>query len=159
MSARSPERSASAGREADEGIGGKAGIGHGDFLQEWTAAGVPAAILRVDSKAPQTRAFDGARRFSDDSTVLPSSLTVSIVTYRSDAVLLERCLDHLADAIRDAREQRVLTQVAVALIDNSENATLAGEGIRLAKRAFADSGVQLHFLNGHSTSATASRTT
>ena len=97
----------------------------------------------------RTRAFDGATRFSDDSEVLPSSLTVSIVTYRSDAALLERCLDHLADAIRDAREGRVLTQVAVALIDNSEDAAFAGEGMRLAKRAFADSGVQLHFLNGH----------
>jgi GT2 family glycosyltransferase len=81
--------------------------------------------------------------------VLPSSLTVSIVTYRSDAVLLERCLVHLADAIRTAREQRVLTQVAVALIDNSEDAAVAGEGIRLANRAFVGSGVQLHFLNGH----------
>jgi len=81
--------------------------------------------------------------------VLPSSLTVSIVTYRSDAVLLERCLVHLVDAIRAARERRVLTQVAVALIDNSEDAAVAGEGVRLANRAFVGSGVQLHFLNGH----------
>jgi GT2 family glycosyltransferase len=81
--------------------------------------------------------------------VLPSSLTVSIVTYRSDAALLERCLVHLADAIRTARERGVLTQVAVALIDNSEDAAVAGEGIRLANRAFVGSGVQLHFLNGH----------
>jgi GT2 family glycosyltransferase len=81
--------------------------------------------------------------------VLPSSLTVSIVTYRSDAVLLERCLVRLADAIRAAREQRVVTQVAVALIDNSEDAALAAEGVRLANRAFVGSGVQLHFLNGH----------
>jgi hypothetical protein len=61
--------------------------------------------------------------------VLPSSLTVSIVTYRSDAALLERCLTHLADAIRATREQRVLTQVAVALIDNSEDAAIAEAGI------------------------------
>src|ERR1044072_140273 len=100
-------------------------------------------------KGGRPAGFAGARRCSDDSKVLPSSLTVSIVTYRSDAVLLERCLDHLAVAIRTAREEGVLTQVAVALIDNSEDAALAGEGIRLAKRAFTDSGVQLHFLNGH----------
>ena len=81
--------------------------------------------------------------------VLPSSLTVSIVTYRSDAALLERCLVHLAHALAAAREQRALTQVAVALIDNSEDAARAGEGIRLANRAFVGSGVQLHFLNGH----------
>ena len=82
--------------------------------------------------------------------VLPSSLTVSIVTFRSDAVLLERCLVHLADSIRTAREQRVLTQVAVALIDNSEDAAIADAGIKLANRAFVGSGAQLHFLNGHS---------
>jgi hypothetical protein len=39
--------------------------------------------------------------------VLPSSLTVSIVTYRSDAALLERCLAHLAPSIAAAREDRV----------------------------------------------------
>ena len=81
--------------------------------------------------------------------VLPSSLTVSIVTFRSDAALLERCLSRLADAIRAARDERVVTQVAVALIDNSEDAAIAEAGIKLANRAFVGSGVQLHFLNGH----------
>ena len=81
--------------------------------------------------------------------MLPSSLTVSIVTFRSDAALLERCLAHLDSAIRAAREQRVLTQVAVALIDNSEDAGFADAGIKLANQAFVGSGVQLHFLNGH----------
>jgi hypothetical protein len=81
--------------------------------------------------------------------VLPSSLTVSIVTYRPDAVLLERCLASLALAVRAAREDRVLTQVAVALIDNSEDREIAAEGMRVARQRFADSGVQLHFLHGH----------
>ena len=81
--------------------------------------------------------------------VLPSSLTVSIVTYRPDAVLLERCLAKLALALGAAREDRVLTQVAVALIDNSEDREIADEGMRLARQSFADSGVQLHFLHGH----------
>jgi GT2 family glycosyltransferase len=81
--------------------------------------------------------------------VLPSSLTVSIVTYRSDVALLERCLARLALAIGAAREDRVLTQVAVALIDNSEDREIAAEGMRLARQRLADSGVQLHFLHGH----------
>ncbi len=81
--------------------------------------------------------------------VLPSSLTVSIVTYRPDAVLLERCLASLALAVGAARENRVLTQVAVALIDNSEDREIAAEGMRLARQRFVDSGVQLYFLHGH----------
>jgi GT2 family glycosyltransferase len=81
--------------------------------------------------------------------VLPSSLTVSVVTYRPDAVLLDRCLRMLALAIGAAREDRVVKSVAIALIDNSENPKTAEEVIRLGKRRFADSGVQLHFLHGH----------
>ena len=98
-----------------------------------------AAILRC-LRAP---------RHEPRSVVLPSSLTVSVVTYRSDGVLLERCLRQLALAIGGAREARVLTQVAVALIDNSEDATIADEVTRLGKRCFAGSGVQLHFLHAH----------
>jgi hypothetical protein len=81
--------------------------------------------------------------------VLPSSLTVSIVTYRPDAVLLERCLASLALAIGAARVGCVLTQVAVALIDNSEDSEIAAEGMRVARQRFADSGVQLQFRHGH----------
>ena len=43
----------------------------------------------------------------------------------------------------------MLTQVAVALIDNSEDREIAAEGMRLGRQRFADSGVQLHFLHGH----------
>jgi hypothetical protein len=81
--------------------------------------------------------------------VLPSSLTVSIVTYHSDGVLLERCLSKLALAIGAAREDGVVKSVAIALIDNSEDGRIAEEVIRLGKLRFADSGVQLHFLHGH----------
>ena len=112
-------------------------------------------------------AIDAAARFSDDATlhgrdarprfrrhrvrssVLPSSLTVSVVTYRPDATLLERCLRKLALAIGAAREDGVVKSVAVALIDNSEDRRIADEVIRLGKLRFADSGVQLHFLHGH----------
>jgi GT2 family glycosyltransferase len=81
--------------------------------------------------------------------VLPSSLAVSIVTYRPDAVLLERCLATLAAAIGAARSERVVGSVAVALIDNSEDRGIADGVSRLARARFADSGVQLHFLHGH----------
>jgi hypothetical protein len=51
--------------------------------------------------------------------VLPSSLQVSIVTYRPDLPLLERTLDALAIAIESAQSARVLKTVHLALIDNS----------------------------------------
>jgi len=81
--------------------------------------------------------------------VLPSSLTVSIVTYRPDRALLERCLRKLVLAIGAAREDRVVKSVALALIDNSEDPRIADEVTRLGKLRFADSGVQLHFLHAH----------
>jgi len=81
--------------------------------------------------------------------VLPSSLTVSVVTYRPDAALLDRCLRMLALAIGAAREDGVVKSIAIALIDNSEDPAIAEEVTRLGKRRFADSGVQLHFLHGH----------
>jgi len=81
--------------------------------------------------------------------VLPSSLTVSVVTYRPDAALLDRCLRMLALAIGAAREDGVVKSIAIALIDNSEDQAIAEEVTRLGKRRFADSGVQLHFLHGH----------
>jgi hypothetical protein len=81
--------------------------------------------------------------------LLPSSLTISVVTYRPDAVLLERCLRKLALATGAAREEGVVRSVALALIDNSEDSKVAEEVTRLGKLRFADSGVQLHFLHGH----------
>ena len=81
--------------------------------------------------------------------MLPSSLTVSVVTYRPDAALLDRCLRMLALAIGAAREDGVVRSVAIALIDNSEDPKIAEEVIRLGKKRFGDSGVQLHFLHGH----------
>ncbi len=81
--------------------------------------------------------------------MLPSSLTVSVVTYRPDRVLLERCLRKLALAIGAAREDRVVQSVALALIDNSEDRKVADEVIRLGQSRFADSGVQVTYLHGH----------
>jgi GT2 family glycosyltransferase len=81
--------------------------------------------------------------------VLPSSLTVSVVTFRPDTVLLERCLRKLALAIGAAREDGCIRSVAVALIDNSEDRIVADEVIRLGKARFADSGIQVTYLHGH----------
>jgi GT2 family glycosyltransferase len=81
--------------------------------------------------------------------VLPSSLTVSIVTYRPDDALLERCLVTLRSAIEAARERSVVKSVAVALVDNSEDSQIAKGVSALARRCFADSDVQLNFLHGH----------
>ena len=53
--------------------------------------------------------------------VLPSSLTVSVVTYRSDSALLERCLARSRSPSAPRASERVLKSVAVALIDNSED--------------------------------------
>ena len=49
--------------------------------------------------------------------MLPSSLQVSIVTYRPDRVLLDRTLRKLAQAIAVAREAGAIRTVHVALID------------------------------------------
>ena len=81
--------------------------------------------------------------------MLPSSLTVSVVTYRPDVVLLERCLRMLALAIGAAREVGAIRSVAIALIDNSEDRAVAAEVIELGRTRFADSGIQVHYLHGH----------
>jgi len=81
--------------------------------------------------------------------VLPSSLTVSVVTYRPDRALLERCLRKLALAIGAAREDGSVKSVAVALIDNSEDREVAEGVIKLGKARFADSGINVTYLHGH----------
>jgi len=81
--------------------------------------------------------------------VLPSSLTVSVVTYRPDVALLECCLRKLALAIGAAREQGSIRSVAIALIDNSEDRAVAAEVIELGRTRFADSDIQVHYLHGH----------
>ena len=82
-------------------------------------------------------------------TVVPSSLQVSIVTFRPDWQLLERCQRKLALAVGAARESGVVRTVNVALIDNSSNRGIAAKVIELGKTRFADSGVQMTYLHGH----------
>lgn len=81
--------------------------------------------------------------------MLPSSLTVSIVTYRPDMALLERCLSTLAAAIATAQRERVVQSAAVALIDNSADATIARSVMRLGEAAFDGAAVQTTYRHGH----------
>ncbi len=80
---------------------------------------------------------------------LPASLQVSIVTYRPDLRLLERCFRKLALSIAAAREDHVVRTVALALIDNSGDRAVARDAIAVAQRRFKDANVQLTFLHGH----------
>ena len=82
-------------------------------------------------------------------TVVPSSLQVSIVTFRPDWHLLERCLRKLALSIGAARESGVLRTVHVALVDNSADRTIAAKVVELGRARFADSGVQVSYVHGH----------
>ena len=81
--------------------------------------------------------------------MLPSSLTVSIVTYRPDQALLGRCVTRLAAAISAARAGGTIGSVAVALIDNSSDREIADKVIKLGNERFHASGVRLTYLHGH----------
>jgi GT2 family glycosyltransferase len=81
--------------------------------------------------------------------VLPASLTVSVVTYRPDQPLLDRCLATLARAIAEARADGTIDNVMVALIDNSEDREIAQAVIKLGQAYFQDPGVRVSYLHGH----------
>jgi GT2 family glycosyltransferase len=102
---------------------------------------LPAAAVTL------TRVFE--MQANDGSPRLPASLQVSIVTYRPDMRLLDRCLRRLLLAIEAARADGTVRTVAIALVDNSANRVVAGNVIRLAQARFKDVQVQLAFLHGH----------
>ncbi|MCC6197099.1 MAG: glycosyltransferase family 2 protein [Burkholderiales bacterium] len=81
--------------------------------------------------------------------MLPSSLQISIVTYRPEMKLLERCLRKLALAIAAGRQAGVVRTVHLALIDNSEDRDVAEAVIRLGKAHFDNAGVHVTYLHGH----------
>ena len=81
--------------------------------------------------------------------MLPSSLQISIVTYRPDMKLLERCLRKLALAIAAGQEAGVMKTVHLALIDNSEDKAIAMHVTKLGKARFGDTTVHVTYLNGH----------
>jgi GT2 family glycosyltransferase len=81
--------------------------------------------------------------------LLPASLQVSIVTYRPDLRLLERCFRKLVLAIGAAREDRTIRTVALAIIDNSEDRAVADKVRKLGQTRFRDANVQTTYLHGH----------
>lgn len=81
--------------------------------------------------------------------MLPSSLQISVVTFRPDLKLLERCLRKLALAIAAGQEAGVMRTVHLALIDNSEDKAVADNVMALGKARFGDTGVHVTYLQGH----------
>ena len=82
--------------------------------------------------------------------VLPSSLQISIVTYRPDLRILERVLRKLELAIGAARAAGALKSVHLALIDNSEDPAIAQRVFEIGRLRFNDTGVRLILRHGHS---------
>ncbi|HKW80375.1 MAG TPA: glycosyltransferase family 2 protein [Casimicrobiaceae bacterium] len=79
----------------------------------------------------------------------PSTLTISIVTYRPDLALLDRTLHTLAASLTAARSQGLLRVANVALIDNSEERGTAAAVIALAQENFRNSDFTMSYLHGH----------
>ena len=79
----------------------------------------------------------------------PATLTVSIVTYRPDLVLLDRTLRTLAVSLVAAREQGLMRAANVVLIDNTGTRASAAAVIRLARDIFRDADVTMNYLHGH----------
>jgi GT2 family glycosyltransferase len=76
-------------------------------------------------------------------------LTVSIVTYRPDLVLLDRTLRTLAVSLVAAREQELMRAANVVLIDNTGTRASAAAVIRVARDIFRDADVTMNYLHGH----------
>jgi GT2 family glycosyltransferase len=76
-------------------------------------------------------------------------LTVSIVTYRPDLVLLDRTLRTLAVSLVAAREQELMRAANVVLIDNTGTRASAVAVIKVARDIFRDADVTMNYLHGH----------
>ncbi len=79
----------------------------------------------------------------------PVTLTVSIVTYQPDLVLLERCLLSLAAALDAARSEGILRDANVVLVDNTGSRATAEGVVHLGESRFRDSGVTMNYLHRH----------
>ena len=82
--------------------------------------------------------------------MLPSSLQVSIVTFRPDLRVLDRALRKLELSIGAARAAGVLRTVHVALFDNSEDARIGERVQELGHARFEGTGVRVILRQGHS---------
>jgi hypothetical protein len=79
----------------------------------------------------------------------PVTLTVSIVTYQPDLVLLERCLVSLATALDVARDEGILRDANVVLVDNTGARPTAEAVVHLGESRFRDSGWTMNYLHRH----------
>ena len=79
----------------------------------------------------------------------PATLTVSIVTYRPDLVLLDRTLRTLAVSLVAAREQELMRAANVVLIDNTGTRASAAAVVKVAWEIFRDADVTMNYLHGH----------
>ena len=79
----------------------------------------------------------------------PATLTVSIVTYRPNLVLLDRTLRTLAASLVAAREQALMRAANVVLIDNTGTRASAAAVIGVAREIFRDADVTMNYLHGH----------
>jgi len=79
----------------------------------------------------------------------PVTLTVSIVTYQPDLVLLERCLVSLATALDVARGEGILRDANVVLVDNTGSRTTAEAVVHLGESRFRGSGWTMNYLHRH----------
>ena len=79
----------------------------------------------------------------------PVTLTVSIVTYQPDLVLLERCLVSLATALDAARGEGILRDANVVLVDNTGSRTTAEAVVHLGESRFRGSGWTMNYLHRH----------
>jgi len=81
---------------------------------------------------------------------MPSSLQISIVTYRPDLKLLDQVLRKLELAIGAARASGALKSVHLALIDNSEDPKVGELVNDIGNQRFRDSGVRVILRHSHS---------
>lgn len=79
----------------------------------------------------------------------PVTLTVSIVTYQPDLVLLDRCLAALATALHATKSEGVLREANVVLVDNTGSRPTAEAVVALGEARFKDSGVTMNYLHRH----------
>jgi hypothetical protein len=77
------------------------------------------------------------------------TLTVSIVTFEPDLVLLERCLHALAAAIDASRAAGFLRGANVVLVDNTGERATAEAVVGLGRMRFQGSDVTMNYLHGH----------
>lgn len=87
--------------------------------------------------------------FQQPPAVAPVTLTVSIVTYKPDLVLLERCLLSLAAALDAARSEGILRDANVVLVDNTRSRATAEAVVHLGKSRFRGSGWTMNYLHRH----------